>query len=121
MWPHLDYKDVNYDQPSSEPFLGRTESIQHNIVPATTGSIRGSSRKKLYQELGLEDLHQRRWMSRCFCLLDKVLSTEKPTYIYALLPSLWKAFRDPNTFNAFSYRTEYFENFVFLECYQWME
>ena len=86
------------------------------MVLATTGAIRGSSRKKLYQQLGLEDLHQRRWMSRCFCLLDKVLSTEKPTYIYALLPSLWKAFRDLNTFNAFSYpnisRTLFFSHVI---------
>ena len=30
------------------------ESIQYNAALAITGAIRGSSREKLYQELGLE-------------------------------------------------------------------
>ena len=37
------------------------ESVQHNAALAITGAIPGSSRVKLYQELGLESLHDRRW------------------------------------------------------------
>ena len=43
------------------------ESIQYNAALAITGTIRGSSREKLYQELGLESLHDRQWHRKlCF-------------------------------------------------------
>ena len=35
------------------------ESMQYNAVMAITGAIVGSSREKIYQELGLESLQQR--------------------------------------------------------------
>ena len=38
----------------------KTESVQYNAALAITGKIRGTSRKKLYQELGYEHLHDRR-------------------------------------------------------------
>ena len=34
------------------------ETIQYNAALAITGAIRGSSREKLYQELGFETLQQ---------------------------------------------------------------
>ena len=37
------------------------ESVQYNAVLAITGAIHGSSPEKLYQELGFESLHDRRW------------------------------------------------------------
>ena len=41
---------------------------------AIAGTINIASREKLHQELGLEYLHQRRWVRR-LCLLYKILST----------------------------------------------
>ena len=35
------------------------KSIQYNAAVAITGAIRGTSREKLYQELGLESLCKR--------------------------------------------------------------
>ena len=35
--------------------------MQYNAALAITGAIRGTSREKLYQELGLESLQKRRW------------------------------------------------------------
>ena len=59
--PHLDYSDVIYDQSFNNTFHQKMESIQYNPALAVTGAIRGSSREKLYQKLGLESLHQWRW------------------------------------------------------------
>ena len=60
--PHLDYRDVIYDQHYNNSFHQKLESIPYNAaVLALTGAIRGSSREILYQELGLESLKQRRW------------------------------------------------------------
>ena len=51
--PHLDYGDVIYDQPNNDKLSEKIESIQYNATLAITGAIRGTSREKLYQELGL--------------------------------------------------------------------
>ena len=39
-------------------------SLQHDACLALTGTIRGSSREKLYQELAFESLQQRRWYKK---------------------------------------------------------
>ena len=57
---HLDYGDVIYDRAFNESFQNKLESVQYNAALAITGAIRGSSREKLYQELGLESLKSRR-------------------------------------------------------------
>ena len=45
-----------------------TESVQYNAAFAITGTIKRSSTLKLYQELGLEHLHHKRWMHDCISL-----------------------------------------------------
>ena len=43
-------------------FHQNIESIQYNSAWAITGAaIRGTSKEKIYQELGFESLQQRRW------------------------------------------------------------
>ena len=54
--PHLDYGDVVYDQPSNNAFSNQLATVQYNAALAITGAIKGTSREKLYQELGLEYL-----------------------------------------------------------------
>ena len=54
--PHLDYGDILYDQAFNSSFRDRLESVQYNACLAITGAIRGTSKEKLYQELGLESL-----------------------------------------------------------------
>ena len=46
--PHLDYGDVTFDKAYNNSF-------------EQTGAIKVSSTEKLYQELGLETLQNRRW------------------------------------------------------------
>ena len=59
--PHLDYGDIIYGQSYNLSFHQKLESIQYNAALALTGAIRGSSREKLYQELGLESPQLRLW------------------------------------------------------------
>ena len=54
--PHRDYCDVIYDQHYNNSFHSKLQSLQYNAALAITSVIRGSSREKLYQELGLESL-----------------------------------------------------------------
>ena len=107
--PYLDYGDIVYDQTSNDVFSDKLESVQYNSALAITGAMKGTSREKLYQRLGLEYLQQRRCMRR-LCLFYKVVSTKLPAYIYDFIPSIRQSQRQPNTFNSISCRTEYFEN-----------
>ena len=59
--PFLDYVDTTYDQAYNDSFHQKLESIQYNAALAITGARRGTSSEKLYQELDLESLQQRRW------------------------------------------------------------
>ena len=74
-----------YDQPSNPSFSKKIESLQHNAVLTIRRPIKGSSCDKLYQELGLEYLQQKRWTRR-LCLLYKFLLTGQPSHIHDLLP-----------------------------------
>ena len=65
--PHLDYGDVIYDQPNNSSLSDKIE--------------------KLYQELGLESLRNRRWLRRT-SYLYKIISTKLPPYLYDLIPPL---------------------------------
>ena len=107
--PILNYADVIYDHTSNASFSKKIKSVQYNLALAITGTIKGSSHKKLHQKLGLEYLYRGRWVGR-LCLLYKVFSTGHPSNIYDLLPSM-RSFRlHVNSFNIVSCKSEYFKN-----------
>ena len=114
---HLDYADVIYDQPSNCSFSRKIESIQYNAALAITGAIRGTSKEKIYQELGLEYLSSRRWLRR-LCLFHKVLNRNSPSYMYELIPRPSNPFGTRNQFQIpyFFCRTEAFSNSFFPTC-----
>ena len=58
--PHLNYGDVIFDKAYNNSFQQRLESLQCKVLLAITGAIKGSSTERLYQELGLEPLQNRR-------------------------------------------------------------
>ena len=58
--PHLDCEDVMFDQSYNDSFHAKLESYQYKAALAMTGTIKGSSTEKLYQELGVEHLRSRR-------------------------------------------------------------
>ena len=70
--PHLDFGDVLYDQAFHTSFKEKLESFQYNTRLALTGAIRGTSKDKIYQELELEFLWDRRWC-RKLCFFYKIL------------------------------------------------
>ena len=110
--PHLDYGDIVYDQPNNSPLSEKIESLQYNAALAITGAIKGSSKEKLYQELGFESLKDRRWM-RKLCYLYKVNSTLlliRPSYPYNMLPPLQRSQRNQGFFQPLLCRTEIFKN-----------
>ena len=83
--PLFDYGDIIYDQPQNESFCEKLESVQYKAALAITGTIQGTSREKLYQELGLESLKSRRWYKRLCCMF-KIMNKQTPNYLINLLP-----------------------------------
>ena len=59
--PHLDYGDIIYDKSNNESLKNKIKNIQYSACIAVTGAIQEASRERLYQELGLESLENRRW------------------------------------------------------------
>ena len=57
---HLDYGHVIYDQPNNSHLSDKIDCVKYNAALAITGAITGISKDKLYQELGLESLKDRR-------------------------------------------------------------
>ena len=90
------------------------ESIQHNAALAITGTIRGTSRGKLYQELGLESLRKRRWY-RKLCYFFKILKGQFPEYLFRILSSVGKAYntRTNGKIPLFSGKHNFFINSFF--------
>ena len=84
--PLLDYGDIIYDRAYNTSFHQNIESIQYNAALAITGAVRGTSREKLYQELGFESLQQRRWY-RKLCFLFKIINNQSPRYLFQVVPS----------------------------------
>ena len=90
------------------------ESIQYNAALAITGNIRGSSREKLYQELGLESLQQRRWY-RKLCYFFKLTKNKSPKYLFNYIPTVRSTYRRRNIDNIpqFNVRHTFFRNSYF--------
>ena len=78
---HLDYGDVAFDQAYSKSFHESLEFFQYNASLAITGAIRGTSKEKLYQKLGLESLQQKRWFCK-LCTFHKTFKNQSPRYLY---------------------------------------
>ena len=112
--PHLDYVDVIYDQSFNNTFHQKMESIQYIAALAITGAIRGSSKEKLYQELGFESLQQRRWY-RKLCYFFKLIKSKSPKYLFNNIPTVRSIYRTRNIDNIpqFNVRHTFFRNSYF--------
>ena len=83
--PDLDCGDVFFDQTFNASFHEKLESIQYIACLALTGTIRGTSKENLYQELGLESLQHRRWY-RILSFFYKILKIQTPSYLLNVIP-----------------------------------
>ena len=126
--PHLDYGDIIYHNPPKVcDFTGSTtlsslmeklESVQYSAALAITGAWRGTSRDKLYLDLGWESLSLRRW-SRRLTLFYKVINNLTPDYTRDPLPPLHQvqySFRERDTIGQIRARTEKYKSSFYPHC-----
>ena len=79
--PHLVYGDILYDKPNNENFQNKLEKVQYRACLAITGAIQGTSRTRLYDELGLHSLIKRRWCNKLI-FFYKIVNGLLPDYLY---------------------------------------
>ena len=84
--PNIDYCDFTYDQPHNESICNNLEKLQYIAALAITGAIKGTSKLKIYEKLGLESLKFRRWMCH-LCVFYKIKIWGHPNYLYKLIPA----------------------------------
>ena len=92
----IDYGDITYDQPNNDPFCEKLESIQYKAALAITGAIQGTSRDRIYAELGLESLKARRWYKR-LSYMFKIMNEQAPSYLINLIPKNNQIIRTRNS------------------------
>ena len=64
----------------------KIESFQYNARLAITGAVRGTSKERLYMELGLESLQYCCWY-RKLCYLYKIIVNKSPNYPFKVFPA----------------------------------
>ena len=82
--PHLDYGDILSDKPENQNSRNKLEKVQYKACLAITGAFQGTSRQKIYDELGLHKLIERRWRSK-LTFFYKIVNGFLPKYLYSYL------------------------------------
>ena len=131
---NLDHCDVIFHQPPPDGPLAinklsaqmdKLESVQLQAAYAVSGSWKGTSTKKVYEELGWEWLSQRRWYRR-MTLFFKIVNKISPKYLTDCItfpnpPWISVYGREPphtntNILTPFSSRTCKFQSSFFPSC-----
>ena len=123
--PHLDYGDIiyhKYDPSMHLDFTNKLEQIQYAAALAATGAWKGTSRDKLYKELGWETLYDRRWFRR-LCHFFKLRKFQSPLYLFAEIPPVRPPLynlRHSRTYSQSAARTTRFSNTYFYNTlFEW--
>ena len=93
--PHLDYCDFIFHIPALNNnnntdinlnyHMNALESIQYQAALAITGAWKGTNRDKIYEELGWESLHNRRFFRR-LTQFYKIMNGFTPQYLVDFVP-----------------------------------
>ena len=82
--PHLDYGGVIFHN-SRTYLMDLIEQVQYKVALVVSGCWQGTSRVKLYNELGWESLADRRWLRR-LAYFYKIVNGQTPGYLYKHIP-----------------------------------
>ena len=105
-----------YDQACTASFHQKVESVQYNSTLAITGTIRETSKEKLYHEVGLESLEKRRWY-RKLCCFYKIFRSQSPQYLFNTIPTSVRPHNTRNGNNIPQFKVkQFFPKFVFPFC-----
>ena len=114
--PHLDYGDVIYHNQRTD-LMNLIEQVQYKAALIVSGCWQGTSREKLYDELGWESLSMRRW-SRRMTIFYKIHNGMTPSYLLDHIPenSTINVSLRRNTNKPLFSRTDRYANSFFPFC-----
>ena len=101
---HLNYRDAIFDQPNNSRLSEKNEIVKYYAASVIPGTIRGNSKEKLYQELGLKSLKDRGWL-RQIPYLYKIILIKLLPFLYELIPSLKRSHWYPGCFQILRFTT----------------
>ena len=84
--------DIIHDKPFNDAFKEKLEKVQYSAALTITGAIKGTSRKHLYKEFGLESLCDR----RRYCKL---------VFFYKIAPSYLQSYLLPDNDRTYNTRS----------------
>ena len=108
--PHLDYGDVIYHN-QRDDLMKLIEQVQYKAALIVSGCWQGTSRERLYEELGWESLSERRW-SRRMTIFHKIINGMAPSYLSDHIPQHQRSSSSRPPFS----RTERYDNSFFPYC-----
>ena len=125
---HLDYCDFIFHIPellgnfstnvNLSTHMNKLESLQYQAGLAVTGMWQGTNRDRVYEELGWESLHMRRWFRR-LTVFYKIVKHLTPQYLRDPVPSprshLYGT-SNTNDLHPFRCRTQRFLNSFFPDA-----
>ena len=120
--PHLDYDDIiyhRYDPEKQSHFTQALDQTQYSADLAVTGAWRGTSRQRLYSELGWESFYDRRWYRR-LCNFSVLKKEQSPQYLLTEIPNerqLTYNLRNPRVYDQNIGRTNRFANAYFQNTF----
>ena len=80
----LDNGDICYDRPPKGSFIEKIKQVQCNACLIITDAFKGNLRERVYQELQLESLKDRRWYRKSF-FVYKIVKELSPKYLILYL------------------------------------
>ena len=114
--PHLDYGDIIYHN-QKDYLMNLIERVQYKAALIVTGCWQGTSRVRLYDELGWESLSDRRWARR-MTTFYKIKNGLAPPYLSDHIPEHGEAHMSlrHRSNRAPISRTERYDNSFFPYC-----
>ena len=103
-------------------FTNKLEQTQYATALGATGAWKGTSKDRLYQELGWETLYDRRWFRR-LCHFFNVRKLQSPSYLFCEIPPVRPVLhnlRHSRTYDQSAARTMRFSNTYFYNTlFEW--
>ena len=117
--PHLDYGVIIYhrvDPYKKSTITKNIEQAQHTAALAVTNARKGTSRQRLYEELGWDSIYDGRWYRR-LCHFFLLRQSKTPEYLFNEVPlerQIPYIIRNPRNYDPKACRTERFSNSYFI-------
>ena len=114
--PHLDHGNIIYNPTYDALFHQKLQSIQNNSAQALKDTIGGTSKEKLYNELGFEILEKRIWYMKLCCIFE-ILGYQCLKHLFSVISIFVSIYNTRNTNHIHLFKLKHsYQNSFFLSA-----